>query len=431
MSTENAPAPRRDAMAAMRYRDFRLLITGRFIAQLGEMMVSIGVGYELYKRTGDPLALGLVGLVQVIPVILFSLVGGYAADRYDRRKLTMYSQIALILCSIALAVISITEGSLLALYSVLALIGVGRAFNNPAESALTPQTVPPEQFMNAVTWSTSVWQVSAILGPALGGAVIALTNGATAVYITNAIAGSVLVIALLLLKSRQTSYASTDEPPLQALRGGIRFLRQTPIILAAISLDMFAVLFGGAVFLLPVFASDILKVDATGLGILRAAPSVGALLMAVTLARRPPMEHAGRNLLLAVIGFGLATIAFGLSTSFWLSVFLLALTGALDNISVVVRHTLVMTYTPDNMRGRVSAVNSVFIGASNELGGFESGTAAALLGPIGAVVFGGIGTIVTVGLIAWRSPALRKLGRIDQKQVEAPVEKEALAEITA
>ncbi|MBK8026773.1 MAG: MFS transporter [Chloroflexi bacterium] len=411
-STSTTPSIKRDPYAALRLRDFRRLILGRLIAQLGEAMVSIGIGWELYQRTRDPLALGLVGLVQVIPVMLLSLPGGYAVDRFDRRKILLLSQAFLVLCSLALLVISTTQGPLVVLYGVLALIGAARAFNNPAESAITPLTVPPEYFMNAVTWSTSVWQVSAILGPAIGGFLIALTGGAAAVYIVNAAAGLVLIGAVLTIHIRQAESAPADESPFQALRGGVRFLRGAPIILGAISLDMFAVLFGGAVYLLPVFATDILHVDATGLGILRAAPSIGAITMAMFLARRAPFEHAGRTLLWAVAGFGVVTIIFGFSTSFWLSVAMLALSGALDNISVVVRHTLIITFTPDNMRGRVAAVNSVFIGASNELGGFESGVTAAFFGPVGAVVFGGIGTLITVGLIARLAPQLRNLRRI-------------------
>ncbi|MBZ0300229.1 MAG: MFS transporter [Anaerolineae bacterium] len=406
------PVANRDPYGALRFRDFRLLIGGRFIAQIGEMMVSVAVGWELYERTSNPLALGMVGLVQVIPVLLLSLPGGYVADRYDRKWVTLISQVVLIGGSLLLAVLSLTQGALPLLYLTLAIIGAARAFNNPAEGALTPQMVPPEHYYNAAAWGSSVWQLSAILGPAVGGLLIAATHSAAAVYLVNAGAGAVLVVALLLIRSRQTGFAAPDEPPLQALRGGVRFLRGAPIILASITLDMFAVLFGGATFLLPVFARDILLTDATGLGILRAAPSIGAMLMAVFLARRPPFDHAGRMLLLAVAGFGIATIIFGLSTSFWLSLAMLAMLGALDNISVVIRHTLVMTYTPDAMRGRVEAVNSVFIGTSNEMGGFESGVAASLLGPVGAVAFGGLGTLVVVSLIAWRSPQLRSLRRI-------------------
>ncbi len=407
-----ALATAHDPYAALRFRDFRLLMAGRFTAQIGEMMVSTAVGWELYERTGDALALGLVGLVQVIPVISLSLIGGYVADRYNRRQIALISQVILMALSAALTVLSLTQGALPLVYIVLALIGVARAFNNPAESALTPQTVPPAYFANAATWNSSVWQFASILGPALGGLIIGATGGAAAVYFANVLAGSALVIALLLIRSPQRDFASRDEPPLVALRNGWRFLRDTRIILAAITLDMFAVLFGGAVFLLPVFAKDILHVDATGLGILRAAPSVGALTMALALAQRPPFSRAGYTLLWAVAGFGVATIVFGLSQNFWLSLAMLALAGMLDMISVVVRHTLVMLRTPEAMRGRVSAVNAMFIGASNELGGFESGVAASLLGPVGAVVFGGIGTIlVVIGVSRW-SPELRRLGKL-------------------
>jgi MFS family permease len=403
---------RRDPYAALRFRDFRLLIVGRFVAQIGEMMVSVGVGWELYQRTNDAFALGLVGLVQVIPVILLSVPGGYIADRYNRKLLTLISQLVLIGCSLALAVISLTNGSLVLLYAILAIIGTARAFNNPAESALTPQMVPQEYFYSAVTWSTSVWQLSAILGPALGGLVIGFANSAAPVYLINAVAGGVLVGALLLIRSKQTEFDTNGETPLQSIRAGLSFVRRTQVIIAAITLDMFAVLFGGATFLLPVFAEDILHVGADGLGILRAAPSIGALAMALFIARRPPFQNAGRTLLLAVAGFGIATIIFGVSTSFWLSAAMLFALGALDNISVVIRHTIFLTYTPDAMRGRVGAVNSIFIGASNELGGFESGVAAAVLGPVGAVVFGSIGTLVVVGLVAYFAPELRRLGVI-------------------
>lgn len=402
----------RDPWTALRIRDFRLLIIGRFIAQIGEMMVSIGVGWELYERTKEPLALGLVGLVQIVPVILLSLPGGYIADRYDRRLVTLVSQVVLICGSLALAAISLTQGPLWLLYLTLGIIGAARAFNNPAEAALTPQVVPPEHYFNAVTWSTSIWQLSAILGPALGGFVVSLAQHAAAVYLVNVAAGGALVVALLMLRSRQAPRPESDETPLQSVREGWRFLRGSPIIFSAISLDMFAVLFGGAVFLLPIFASDILHVDASGLGLMRAAPSIGALVMATYLARRAPFQKSGRTLLLAVAGFGVATIVFGVSTSFWLSIGMLVLLGALDNISVVIRHTMVLTYTPDDMRGRVGAVNAVFIGASNELGGFESGVAASLLGAVGAVVFGGLGTLAVVGAVAKLSPQLRKLGVI-------------------
>lgn len=403
---------KRDPYAALRFRDFRLLFAGRFVAQIGEMMVSVAVGWELYERTNDAFALGLVGLVQVLPVMILSVPGGYIADRYNRKWITLISQLVLVACSLALMAISLTNGSLVVLYGVLAVIGAARAFNNPAESALTPQTVPPEYYFSAATWSSSIWQLSAILGPAVGGLIIAATLSAAWVYLINALAGLVLVITLLLLRSKQRDFADAGETPWQSIRAGFSFVKNKQVILGSITLDMFAVLFGGATFLLPIFAKDILHTDATGLGIMRAAPSIGALLMALTVSRLPPFKQAGKTLLWAVAGFGIATLIFGLSTSFWLSVAMLFALGALDNISVIIRHTLVLTQTPDAMRGRVNAVNSVFIGASNELGGFESGVTAALLGPVGAVVFGAIGTLLVVGFTAKLAPQLRNYGTL-------------------
>lgn len=420
-NSNDVPRPvRRDPYAALQLRDFRLLIIGRFVAQLGEMMVSVAVGWELYLRTGDPFSLALIGLVQIIPVLLLSLPGGYVADRYNRRMILFWTQLLLVACSGVLAYISITVGSLVLLYFTLAVIGVARAFNNPAESALTPMYVPPELFYSAVMWNSSVWQVSSIVGPAIGGLLIGLTNSAASVYIINMAAGLVLVVVLLMLKNERPSEAiPSEESPWQSVKNGWSFVRRTEVILGSITLDMFAVLLGGVTFLLPIFAEDILKVGATGLGIMRAAPSIGAMLMLVTLAYLPPFRQAGRTLLLAVAGFGVATIVFGLSQSFWLSLAMLALLGALDYISVVIRHTLVLTLTPDEMRGRVSAVNSMFIGASNELGGFESGVVAGLLGPVGAAVFGGIGTILVVSLVAWRAPLLRNYGEITRTKEDA------------
>lgn len=237
---------KRDPYAAMRFRDFRLLISGRFVAQIGEMMVSFAVVWELYERTNDVFALGLVGLVQVLPVMLLSVPGGYIADRYNRKWITLISQLVLVACSLALMGISLTNGSLPLLYGILALIGAARAFNNPAESALTPQTVPEEYYFNAATWSSSVWQLSAILGPAVAGLIIAATKGAAWVYLVNAIAGLVLVVTLLLLRSKQTDYKDIGETPWQSVRAGFAFVRNKQVILASITLDMFAVLFGGA-----------------------------------------------------------------------------------------------------------------------------------------------------------------------------------------
>ncbi|MBE2184411.1 MAG: MFS transporter, partial [Anaerolineae bacterium] len=275
-----------------------------------------------------------------------------------------------------------------------------------------PQTVPPEHYFSAATWSSTVWQLSAILGPAVGGLIIGITNSAAPVYFLNAAAGITFVIALMILKVKYKGDVGVNEPPIKALKQGWRFLLDSPVILGAITLDMFAVLLGGVTFLLPVFAKDILHVDALGLGILRTGQSIGALAMAFAITRRPPFEQAGKTMLWSVAGFGVATIIFGFSTSFWLSLAMLILMGALDNISVVVRHSLLMIFTPDEMRGRVNSVNTIFIGASNELGGFESGVLAAFLGPVAAVILGGFGTLAVVGIVAQYIPRLRQLGRL-------------------
>ncbi|MFN8452123.1 MAG: MFS transporter [Anaerolineae bacterium] len=404
---------RHDPYLALRYRDFRLLLAGQIVTTFGSQMLSFAIGWELWLRTHSELALGLVGLVQIIPVVLLSLPGGTVADHYNRKRIIMYSQILLATCSIGLALLSAAEGSLLLVYLCLFGIGVARAFYSPAAATLLPQTVPPEVFTNAATWNSTTWQISSIVGPAVAGLIVALLGSVTIIFVFDAISGIIFLTAVMMIKGRPLALSRDKAASLESLKEGIRFIRDTRVILAAITLDMFAVLFGGAVALLPVYATDILQVGAEGLGIMRAAPSVGALLMAITLTRLPPFQTAGRTLLVAVAGFGIATIIFGLSTSFWLSVVMLALLGALDNISVVIRSTLMLTWTPDHMRGRTSAVNSIFIGASNELGSFESGAAASLIGTIPAVVFGGVGTIIVVLAVARQWPELRDLKTLD------------------
>lgn len=401
-----------DPYAALRERDFRLLLAGRVVSSLGNQMLSFAIGWELWLRTRSEFALGLVGLVQVIPVILLSLPAGHVADHYNRKRIVLVTQSLLATCSLCLAVLSAVQGPLVLVYLCLLGIGIARSFNDPAASTLLPQTVPPELFTSAATWNSSAWQLSAIVGPALAGGVVALINRVDVIYLADTAAALTFLVLLLLIRGRQLAL-SRAAATLESLGEGFRFIRRTKVILAAITLDMFAVLFGGAVTLLPVYATDILHVGATGLGLMRAAPSVGALLMAVTIAHLPPFRRAGRTLLLAVAGFGLATIVFGLSRSFGLSLLMLFLLGALDNISVVIRATLILTRTPDEMRGRTSAVNSIFIGASNELGGFESGAAAALFGPVLSVVGGGVCTLLVVAAVAKLWPEMRDLKRLD------------------
>lgn len=399
---------KRDPYAALRYADYRYFLTGRLAASMGSQMIDVAIGWELYERTNRALALGFVGLVQVVPIILLALPAGHVADRFDRKRIALLSLALLIVGSLALAAISFTVAPIPLIYITLFIIGVALSFHRPAVAALLPQLVPAEKFANAVTWNSVGWQLASVVGPALGGLIIAWRHHAGIVYLLDAALMLVFVVSLIRIRGQQVVRVR-KAVTLESLLGGVRFVWHTKIILAAITLDLFAVLFGGATTLLPVFAKDILHVGAEGFGWLRAAPSIGAVLVAVLLLGRPPMRRAGKSLLFAVAGFGLATIVFGLSRSFPLSLAMLVLAGGLDMISVVVRQTLVQLRTPDEMRGRVSAVNSVFIDTSNELGGFESGASAALLGPVISVVGGGIVTVIVVSAVAVAWPELRNM----------------------
>ncbi len=423
---------RHDPYAALRYKDFRFLLVGQFLTAFGTQMVSFGIGWELWLRTQSELALGLVGLVQVIPVILLSLPAGNVADNYNRKRIVMVTQILLATCSLGLGLLSLAQGSLVLVYLCLFGIGVARAFYQPATSTLLPTTVPPEIFTSAATWNSTAWQLASIIGPAFAGLMVALLPIVAPVYLVDSLAGITFLVLLTQIKGRELAL-SKKGANLESLKEGIRFIRDTKVILAAATLDMFAVLFGGAVALLTVYATDVLHVGADGLGLMRAAPSIGAIVMALAITRLPPFQTAGKTLLIAVAGFGLATIVFGLSKSFPLSLVMLVLLGALDNISVVIRSTLVLTLTPDEMRGRISAVNSIFIGASNELGSFESGLTAQLFGTIPAVVGGGIGTIIVVLAISRVWPQMRALKTLDAPQPKQPnmaAANQATAEVT-
>jgi MFS family permease len=409
---DTPPEERHDPYAALRFLDFRLLLTGRFITSFGSEMLSFAIAWELWLRTHSAFALGMVGLVQVVPVIILSLPAGHVADQYNRRRIVLISQLAMGLCALGLAYLSLTQGSLTLVYLCLFGIGVARSFNDPASSTLVPETVPPHLFSSAATWNSSTWQLASIVGPAVAGLIVAFAGNVTVIYVLDAIGAITFTILLSLIKGRQLPLAAKSAT-WSSLIEGFKFMRDTKVILAAITLDMFAVLFGGAVALLPIYATDILHVGPQGMGVMRAAPSIGAILIAFLIAHLPPMKNAGRTLLLAVAGFGVFTIIFGLSTWFWLSVLMLALLGGLDNISVVIRGTLLLTHTPDEMRGRISGVNSIFIGISNELGSFESGFAAALFGPVIAVVAGGIGTILVVLTVAKFWPEMRNLKTLD------------------
>ncbi|MBM3999370.1 MAG: MFS transporter [Planctomycetes bacterium] len=406
-----------DPCAAIRHRSFRRFLTGNFLTVLGTQMQSVAVGWEIYQRTRSNWCLAYVGLVQFLPVVLFVLPAGHVADTFDRRRVAMVSAFVMMAASCGLAWASTTGAGIGWMYAFLAVTGTARAFQQPAKASLAPQLVPLAIFSNAVTWGMGSFHLASVLGPALGGFTIAWCGGAALVYGLDALAAASFIVCLMGV----TVEPSEREPKAVTFRdlaAGFAFLGRNQVVLGAITLDMFAVLLGGAVTLLPVYADDILHVGPEGLGWLRSAPAVGALLMSVVLARRPPFRNAGVTLLWAVVGFGAATIVFGLSRHFGLSLAMLFLTGAFDNISVVIRHTLVQVLTPNHLRGRVSAINSLFIGASNELGGFESGAVAGLLTPTWSVVSGGVGTIVVVAAVAFTSPRLRRYKGLGSEPVE-------------
>ena len=404
-----------DPYAAFRIRDYRLYVVGWLVALIGTRVQSIAIAWEIYQRTGEALSLGLVGLAQALPVMLLALPAGLLADRYERRRLSIISLLGMTVTSLALAVFSIAEGPVGWMYALLSLDATAMTLGRPARVALLPQLVPAETFPNAVTWNTSLMHLASVGGPALGGFVIVVSLPGAYVIA----AASSLWLAFVLSRIRFRPVDGLPEPAnWQTFVAGIRFVWDKRILLTLMSLDLFAVLLGGAVFLLPIFAKEILHVGETGFGYLRAAPAVGAFCMAFAMIYLPPMRQAGRTLLLAVAGFGVATIFFGFSQDFTLSWVMLFLTGALDNISMVVRQTLTQLMTPDRMRGRVSAVSSIFIGASNELGGFESGLVAHWFGPLISVVSGGIGTLLVVAGTAALSPQLLRLGALHEARAE-------------
>ena len=375
----------------------------------GYQIISVAVGWELYERTGQALALGLVGLAEVAPVVLLVIASGHAADRYPRRSVACAAHALIAAAAVGLALVSWLPGPTPLIYGLLIVVGIGRAFAGPSVSTILPQLLSPADFTNVNAWLSSTFQMAAITGPAIGGMVMAATGHAAWAYVVAA-AGQAAFAATLLTLPGIPPPLGAEARSAGAIFAGLRFVRRNRIFLAAITLDLFAVLFGGAVALLPIFARDILHVGPDGLGWLRAAPGAGAFVMALVTTRLPPWPRPGRALLLAVAGFGLAITVFGWSTNIVLSLVCLFLTGVFDNVSVVIRLTLEQVITPDALRGRVSAVKSVFLSMSNELGAFESGVAAALLGPVLAVATGGLATLGVVGLVCWRWPELIRIG---------------------
>jgi MFS family permease len=397
-----------DPYAALRIADYRYLLAGSVLASVAGEMVAVAVGWEIYQRTDSPVLLGLTGLVQFLPLLLLALPAGQAADRHSRKVLLVAAQLTLAVAILGLAAISWWAAPIELVFACLALIGCSRAVSMPTRVALLAQLVPARDLANAVTWNSSGWQIASVSGPALGGLVL-MGADFPVVYLAAGLCCLACVGLLLLIRPYPVERPA-EARSLASLLAGVRFMGRTELLLAATTLDLFAVLLGGATALLPIYARDILHVGSFGLGCLRAAPALGALVMASALAHLPPLRRAGPALLGSVAGYGLATIVFGLSRDPYLSFAMLALAGALDNVSVVVRHTLVQLLTPDAMRGRVSAVNAVFISSSNQLGEFESGITAAWLGPVASVVLGGAGTILVVlaATISW--PSLRRLG---------------------
>jgi MFS family permease len=401
-----------DPYAVLRNRDFVLYLVGRLVASFGQQMLTVAVGWELYERTHSALALGLVGLTQMIPMVVCTLPAGHIADNYERKRIIIAMISVVALSSLGLTIISLRHADVIWIYVCLFVAGTARTFLWPASSAFLPHLVPRNLFSRAVTWNSGTFHLSSVAGPAAGGALIAATHRAGTVYALNTVAALVCLVMVCFIHSRHV-VAVKEKMTAANLIAGFRFVVSNRIIFGTITLDMFAVLLGGATALLPVYAKDILRVGPSGLGALQAAMPMGAVLCALVIAHRPPLEKAGRAMFWAVAFFGVATIGFGFSKWFWVSFAMLFVCGAVDNVSVVVRHTLVQVLTPDAKRGRVSAVNSLFIGTSNELGGFESGTVAHWFGPVFSVVSGGIGTILVVIAVALIWPQIRNYGRLD------------------
>lgn len=403
---------RRGGRIAFTYPDFTYLQVARFFSVIGTEMQSVAVGWQVYAITNRALDLGLVGLAQFLPGILLFLISGHAADRYNRTRVLMFSYAGLSLCSGLLLAIALGgTRSVYPIYGVMLLVGVARSFSGPAGRALLPLVVPEQHFQNAVAWGSSIFQTATILGPAAGGLAYALFRGPSVVYAMAMVATAGAALAVVRVRlSRKPSVG--EDMTWKTVLAGLRYIWEHKVVLGVVSLDLFAVLLGGAVALLPVYARDVLKTGPWGLGLLRCAPGIGAGVMAILLAYRPLRRKAGPVMLWCVGGFGAFTILFGVSHSLALSMLALALVGASDMVSVVIRGVLVQLQTPDEMRGRVNAVEMIFIGASNEFGQFESGVTAAWLGSVPAVILGGVGSIVVTLLWSGLFPGLRNVDQL-------------------
>jgi len=403
---------RNGARIAFNNPGFVLFQLARFCIVVSTEMQAVAVGWQVYEITKRPLDLGLVGLAQFLPGILLFLVAGHVADRFERRKLIVLCYAGFAVCSALLLLISLHgTHSVYPIYAVSVLLGVVRSLNGPVSRALLPQLVPPEHFPSAIAWASSIFQCATILGPSLGGIVYAAFRGPSAVYALGLVAAA---FAALITRQIKTQSKQHPREPVnfQTILAGLHYIWREKVILGSISLDLFAVLLGGAVALLPVYAREILQTGPWGLGLLRSAPGAGAAVMAILLAYKPLKRRAGITMLWCVAGFGIATIVFAVSRSLIVSLAALFFVGATDMVSVIVRQMLIQLGTPDEMRGRVNAVDMVFIGASNELGQFESGLTAQWFGTVPAVILGGVGTLAVTGLWAWAFPELRKVGNL-------------------
>ena len=413
MSSETATADSQ-RYAAFRHRPFLAFWVARFLATFSTQIVSVAVGWQVYDLTRDPFDLGLVGIIQFIPSLLLVLFTGAIADRFGRRLIMGLAAVLEAACALALLLLSLRGlTGVVPIFVVLAVFGVARAFFGPAAASLVANLVPPKDFANAVAWNSSAWQTATIVGPVAGGLLYGVSAEAAYGVATLLMLASAMLIFSIPKPAQRTG---AERPSLDTLFAGFRYIWSEKVVLGAISLDLFAVLLSGAFALLPVYARDILELGPWGLGLLRAAPGIGAILVTVWLAGHPLRDHAGRIMLIFVGLFGVFTIVFGVSTVVWLSIFALAMLGATDMVSVYVRETLIQLWTPDEVRGRVNAVNMVFVGASNELGEFRAGTMAYYIGTVPAVVFGGVGAIAVAGLWAWLFPKLRNIRHLEGRE---------------
>jgi len=404
--------------AALQHPNFRRYVVGLLAFTMAVQIQGTVVGWQIYELTHDKLALGLIGLAEALPFIAFALYAGHVADRHDRRRVALIALSVLVVCAVLLLLLPLLlprapRRVTTLIYATIVLSGVARSFLQPARQALSQELVPRALFHNAVTWRSGAWQLASVVGPAIGGGLYAI-GGTTVAYSGDVILMVIGLLAIVSIQHRSTINRDHTDDIGASLTGGIRFVFKEPILLSALSLDMFSVFFGGATALLPVFADEILHVGPQGLGLLRAAPAFGAVVTSLIIVHRRPFERAGRALAFAVCGFGLFTIGFGLSTSFVLSVAMLAFAGASDMVSVSIRSNLLQTLTPQHLFGRVSSVNSVFVGSSNEIGMFESGVTAQMFGTVPSVVLGGCVTLLVVAVTFSRNAALRNLRRIHE-----------------